>query len=66
MATAVLGGLSGFKRLVKLVARAFYSGECPPRDVDPDVEKEASKSRTTKVTSAEKLAPEIDVPARPV
>ena len=27
-----LGGEAGYKRLARLVARAFYLGECPPRE----------------------------------
>lgn len=29
-----LAGAEGYRRLVRLVVRAFYSGEVPPRDDD--------------------------------
>ena len=31
-----LTGEAGYQRLVRLPARAFYSGECPPREPEPD------------------------------
>jgi hypothetical protein len=36
-----LSGVPGYKRLVRLVVRAFYSGECPP----PDAEEEQAAVR---------------------
>ena len=31
-----LTGDAGYARLIRLLARAFYAGECPPKDVEPD------------------------------
>jgi transcription initiation factor TFIIE subunit alpha len=30
-----LGGVEGYRRLARLVARAFYAGECPPPEEEP-------------------------------
>lgn len=32
-----LAGDAGYKRLVRLLGRAFYAGECPPREPDEEV-----------------------------
>lgn len=48
-----LSGPNGYKRLARLVVRAFYSGECPPRtpeEVERDQQLAASgRSRAVKV-----------------
>jgi hypothetical protein len=31
-----LSGDAGYKRLVRLLARAFYAGECPPKEAEPE------------------------------
>ena len=31
-----LAGEAGYKRLVRLLARAFYAGECPPKEPEPE------------------------------
>lgn len=49
-----LNGPNGYKRLVRLVARTFYSGECPPRDPDEDAQPAPFRSKP-KVTRASSL-----------
>ena len=47
-----LGGEGGYKRLVRLLARAFYSGECPPKEASPQTGEEmteAAKAKAVKV-----------------
>lgn len=54
-ATRALSGIEGYRRLARLLVRAFYSGEAPPPDLEPvDNGGEASapaanKSRLPKV-----------------
>ena len=44
-----LGGEAGYKRLVRLLARAFYAGECPPREPEEEVPAGARTTRRDKV-----------------
>ena len=53
-ATRALTGVEGYRRLARLIARAFYSGECPPPELDTAKEADASpppaaKSKLPKV-----------------
>ena len=53
-ATRALVGVEGYRRLARLIVRAFYSGEAPPPEVDPTKDAETaaaggSKSRLPKV-----------------
>jgi hypothetical protein len=34
-ATRALSGVEGYRRLARLLVRAFYSGEAPPPDLEP-------------------------------
>ncbi|EFN56571.1 hypothetical protein CHLNCDRAFT_51546 [Chlorella variabilis] len=43
-----LGGDAGYKRLVRLLGRAFYSGECPPREAEEEVPAGARSTRRDK------------------
>lgn len=56
-----LSGPNGYKRLARLVVRAFYSGECPPRtpeEVERDQQLAASgRSRAVKVCACVRGAP---------
>lgn len=59
-----LGGEAGYKRLVRLLARAFYSGECPPKEVDAeDVPAGARATRRDKVRPATGHEPPLAVAA---
>lgn len=44
--TRCCGGDHGYRRLARLVARAFYAGECPPREEAQDDGPSTSKSRS--------------------
>lgn len=47
-----LGGVQGYQRLVRLLARAFYAGECPPREEDgppPESMTEAQRLKAQRV-----------------
>lgn len=43
--TRALPGDAGYKRLARLVARAFYAGECPPREEEGDEGTSRSRSK---------------------
>lgn len=43
-----LPGIQGYKRLLRILARTFYAGECPPRSEE---EEEGSKPRSVKQNS---------------
>eukprot|EP00887_Chlorella_sp_A99_P001196 scaffold14.g1196.t1 len=47
-----LGGENGYKRLVRLLGRAFYAGECPPREEPAKPESEMTEAQRAKAAKA--------------
>ncbi len=50
-----LGGVSGYRKVARLVARAFYSGPCPPPEepaADALEEPKPKRRKTAQVCSA--------------
>ncbi len=45
-----LAGDAGYKRLVRLLGRAFYAGECPPREPEEEVPAGARTIRRDKAS----------------
>lgn len=51
-----LGGDAGYKRLVRLLGRAFYAGECPPKEAEEEVPAGARSTRRDKVRTSASAA----------
>lgn len=45
-----LAGDAGYKRLVRLLGRAFYAGECPPREPEEELPAGARTIRRDKAS----------------
>ena len=45
-----LNGLNGYRRLARLVVRAFYAGECPPKEPEEEGAPQPIRRREGKVS----------------